>query len=78
MWNAERRVMRSSDHHRFNRREALQRGTERQRMALREFRAEVTHFSGPFREGPIERAWKWGKVFSVSKRFQFEIGRAHV
>lgn len=46
MWNAEHRVVRSSGYHGFDQLEALRRGAEPQRMALREFRVEVTHFSG--------------------------------
>ena len=75
MWNAVRRVVRSSDHHGLDQHEALRRGTDRQRIALREFRVEVTHFSGSTGEGSIGRAWRWGRIFSMSKRFQFGTGR---
>ena len=49
--------------------EDLRSGTERQSTALRLLRVSVTHFSGSLGEGSIGRAWSWGRVFSMSKRF---------
>ena len=70
-----RRVEKFSGNHGLDQLEDLRWVTERQRAARRLIGVSVTYLSGSAGEGSIAMAWRWGRVFSISRRFQFGVGR---